>query len=77
MLNRFGLHVLRRRPLTSLSNYTRYSKNYYQNFRATKLTTVGPVSLGFLGFLFGSSVDYDQVKKDIIEIFDDYDWDDG
>eukprot|EP00486_Rosalina_sp_Unknown_P011157 CAMPEP_0201577670 /NCGR_PEP_ID=MMETSP0190_2-20130828/24150_1 /ASSEMBLY_ACC=CAM_ASM_000263 /TAXON_ID=37353 /ORGANISM="Rosalina sp." /LENGTH=311 /DNA_ID=CAMNT_0048009939 /DNA_START=71 /DNA_END=1006 /DNA_ORIENTATION=- len=35
-----------------------------------------PVTIGFLGWLFGG-VDYDAVRKDISEILEDYDWDDS
>ena len=35
-----------------------------------------PISIGFLGWLWGG-VDYNAVKKDIADILDDYDWDDG
>lgn len=33
--------------------------------------------MGFLGWLFGSSVDYEKVKTEIAEILEDLDWDDG
>jgi len=35
-----------------------------------------PVTLGFLGWLFGG-VDYTAVRKDIADILEDYDWDDS
>jgi len=50
------------------------SGQYTKRFLSKPYTA--PVTVGFLGWLFGS-IDYDAVKKDIVDILDDYDWDDG
>jgi catalase (peroxidase I) len=81
MLRRFGFQV--GQQLRQFS----YRSSFTTNFQFTRSLTQRviqrpqilrvPVSIGFLGFLFGSSVDYDAVKKDIADILDDYDWDDG
>lgn len=58
-----------------LLNSTRRFQNNYSRFQKPVLTT--GISIGFLGWLFGSSVDYEAVRKDIAACLDDYDWDDG
>ena len=63
---------------TALTQATKVQFRQYSRFtnnNGYKLTT--PLTLGFLGFLFGSSVDYDAVRQDIANSLDDYDWDDG
>jgi len=51
------------------------TQRYYRRF-SPRQSLATPVSLGFLGWLFGST-DYSAVRKDIADIMDDYDWDDG
>jgi len=54
-----------------LHSTQRYSRRF-----SPRQSYATPVSLGFLGWLFGST-DYSAVRKDIADIMDDYDWDDG
>jgi len=48
---------------------SQYSRRFTQRLQT-------PVTLGFLGWLFGST-DYDAIRRDIAEIMEDYDWDDS
>jgi len=50
------------------------SQHYSRRFSQKSLRA--PVTVGFLGWLFGST-DYDAIRSDIAEIMEDYDWDDS
>ncbi len=56
----------------------RYQSSHYTRRFMTQMQKpyTKPVSVAFLGWLFGS-IDYDAVRKDIADILEDYDWDDG
>jgi len=72
-VHRFGFRGLQFQQLSKLTvrNY-RYQRQQY-HFK----TIQRPVVYGFLGWLFGTSVDYDAVRKDIKTLLDDYNYDDG
>jgi len=58
----------------SFSTFQYQSSHYTRRFLQKPYTA--PVTLGFLGWLFGS-IDYTAVRKDIADILEDYDWDDS
>jgi len=57
------------RTMTTMQHQQQYSRRFTQRLRT-------PVTVGFLGWLFGST-DYEAIRKDIAEIMEDYDWDDS
>jgi len=57
------------RTMTTMQLQSQYSRRFTQRLQT-------PVTLGFLGWLFGST-DYDAIRRDIAEIMEDYDWDDS
>ena len=71
------------RPLHQFSTTTQRSFTTFQ-YQSSQYTRrlfqkpyTAPVTLGFLGWLFGSSVDYAAIRKDIADCLEDYDWDDS
>lgn len=62
---------------TLLNTTRRFQSSYSRNFNYGKSYTKPVVALGFLSWLFGSSVDYNAVRNDIVEVLEDYDWDDS
>jgi len=58
------------RAMTTMEHQShQYSRRFTQRLHT-------PVTVGFLGWLFGST-DYDAIRKDIADIMEDYDWDDS
>ena len=66
------------RPMGQFSQRSFHTMQYQSQQWTRRFMTrpyTAPVTIGFLGWLFGG-VDYNAVKKDIAEILEDYDWDD-
>jgi len=67
-----------RRPMGTFSQKAmstmQHQSNQYSRRFTQRLQT--PVTVGFLGWLFGST-DYEAIRNDIAEIMEDYDWDDS
>jgi len=57
------------RTMSTMQHQSQYSRRFTHRLRT-------PVTVGFLGWLFGST-DYDAIRKDIADCMEDYDWDDS
>jgi len=73
---RFSLRTFYQFQQKSQVNFLRFA-NYRFNTQYKLKNVARPITYGFFGWLFGSSVDYNAVRNDIKALLDDYNYDDG
>jgi len=76
MWGRFGFRTFTQFQQRAQVNFRRFA-NYSYNGQYNIGSIPRPITYGFFGWLFGSSVDYNAVRNDIKGILDNYDYDDG
>mmetsp|Transcript_41349 Transcript_41349/g.66507 ORF Transcript_41349/g.66507 Transcript_41349/m.66507 type:complete len:312 (+) Transcript_41349:86-1021(+) len=72
-------HRFMQRPMGQLTHRSLTTFQYQSSQwtrRMIQKPYTAPVTIGFLGWLFGG-VDYTAIKKEIADSLEDYDWDDG
>ena len=67
----FKLNTQTKNVFNTTRRFKSHNFNYKQQY-GKKSFAKPVVTIGFLGWLFGNSVDYESVRKDIIDILEDY-----